>query len=246
MVELHDIELFKQPPPLDDCPICFIRLPISRNTYKSCCGKVICCGCIHAIKKTDEEELCPFCRTPTPDSEEEIFQQLLKRVDADDPEGINNLGFYYNDGLYNLPQDFDKALELWERAAKLGSVTSQYNIGNAYYNGRGVEQDEKIAKQYYELTAMKGEVNARHNVAVIEENSGNMKRAIKHYMIAVGYGQNKALKNIQILYSQGKATKDDYAKALRAYQKYLDEVKSPQRDEAAAFDDEYKYLGGLN
>ena len=24
--ELHDIELFKQPPPAEDCPICFIRL----------------------------------------------------------------------------------------------------------------------------------------------------------------------------------------------------------------------------
>jgi len=26
--ELHDEKLFKQPPPLEDCPICMIRLPI--------------------------------------------------------------------------------------------------------------------------------------------------------------------------------------------------------------------------
>jgi len=25
--ELHDEKLFKQPPPKEDCPICFIRLP---------------------------------------------------------------------------------------------------------------------------------------------------------------------------------------------------------------------------
>jgi len=36
-------------------------------------------------------------------------------------------------------------------------------------------------------------------------------------------------------------TKDDYAKALRAHQSYLDEVRSDQRDEAAAHSDEYKY-----
>jgi len=126
VAELHyDESLFKQPPTLDDCPICFVQLPISRNTYKSCCGKVICKGCIHAVYNRDEEALCPFCRAPTPESNEEIFQQLMKRADAGDAQGINNLGFYYADGIYGLPQDFDKALELWERAAKLGSATSQ-------------------------------------------------------------------------------------------------------------------------
>jgi len=48
--ELHDIELFKQPPQKEDCPICFVRLPTlsSGSKYNSCCGKVICAGCIHA------------------------------------------------------------------------------------------------------------------------------------------------------------------------------------------------------
>ena len=36
-------------------------------------------------------------------------------------------------------------------------------------------------------------------------------------------------------------TKDDYLKALRSYQAHLDEIKSVQRDEAAAFKDEWKY-----
>ena len=41
----------------------------------------------------------------------------------------------------------------------------------------------------------------------------------------------------------GYATKDDYAKALRAHQKYVDGIKSAQRDEAAsAYDnDKYRY-----
>ena len=50
--ELHDIELFKQPPPSEDCPICFVQLPIVDTgwRYQTCCGKVICCGCVHAPK----------------------------------------------------------------------------------------------------------------------------------------------------------------------------------------------------
>ena len=44
-------------------------------------------------------------------------------------------------------------------------------------------------------------------------------------MIAVGSGHNGSLKTIQKLYAIGYATKDDYAKALRAYQAYLSEIK---------------------
>jgi hypothetical protein len=41
--------------------------------------------------------------------------------------------------------------------------------------------------------------------------------------------------------TDGNATNDDYTKALESYQAYLDEIKSVQRDEAAAENDDYKY-----
>ena len=43
------------------------------------------------------------------------------------------------------------------------------------------------------------------------------------------------------MFMNGDATKNDYAKALRVYQANLVEIKSPQRDEAAAFNDVYTY-----
>ena len=42
------------------------------------------------------------------------------------------------------------------------------------------------------------------------------------------------------MYTAGYATKDDYTKALLACQAYLEEVRSEQRDKAAAFSDELK------
>ena len=68
-----------------------------------------------------------------------------------------------------------------------------------------------------------------------------MDRALKHFMIAVEGGYNESLKTIQRMYSNGYATRDDYANALRAYQAYLEEIKSDPRDKASAFDDMYKY-----
>ena len=60
-------------------------------------------------------------------------------------------------------------------------------------------------------------------------------------MIAVEGGDHYCLKKIQGMYMAGHATKEDYAKALRSYQAYLDEIRSNQRDEAAAAKDKYKY-----
>ena len=60
-------------------------------------------------------------------------------------------------------------------------------------------------------------------------------------MIAVKSGYNDSLEAIRNMVTNGPATKEDYAKALRSYQAYLDEIRSDQRDEAAAADDDYTY-----
>ena len=75
---------------------------------------------------------------------------------------------------------------------------------------------------------------ARYNLGNMEVRAGNMNRALKHHMIAAEGGEPDSLKQIQTLYTNGHARKDDYAKALRAYQSYLVEIKSTQRDAAAA------------
>ena len=252
-VDLHlmcqackDINLFELPPPNEDCLICFLPLPTleTGSKYQSCCGKIICSGCIHAIEMMDDDDKCPFCRVPTPEpeSDEEIIEMIKKRVEMDDANAIYNLGCDYDEGLCGLPQDRDKAFELFLRAAKLGSDESYKNIGNAYYLGRGVERDDEKAQHYWELAAIGGNLLARYNLGVLEEREGNMSNALKHYMIAVGCGYDKSLKKIRKFYMNGHATKDDYAKALRAHQKYIDGIKSAERDEAAAFDsDEYRY-----
>ena len=115
--ELHDELLFKQPPPIDDCPICMLRLPMLRrgSSYFACCGKVICSGCVCAPVYDNEgnvvtEETCPFCRTPPPLSAEKMMERAQKRAKAGDAEAIFSLGQFYNQGLYGLPQDYEKAL----------------------------------------------------------------------------------------------------------------------------------------
>ena len=193
--ENHEENLFQQPPTNEECPICFLTIPSMDTGSKhwTCCGKIICSGCIHAVEMMDDDEKCPFCRVPTPESDEEMNELNMKRVELNDATAIYNLGCCYNDGTYGYPQDWDKALELWHRAAELGNAKSYYNIGHAYHFGRGVEKDEERAKYYWELAAIGGNLSARYNLGILEGRAGNMSRALKHHMTAGGYGDNDSL-----------------------------------------------------
>ena len=250
VAELYDERLFKLPPLKKDCPICMLPLPSldTGSRYYSCCGKTVCSGCVFApiydnlgnIISTGENK-CPFCRTPTPTSDKEMTEMYKKRIEVGDANAIFGLGCFYDNAMYGMTQDHEKALELYQQAGELGYADAYHNIGCSYDNGEGVERDKKKAAHYYGLAAIGGHVQARHNLGCSEDRAGNWDRALKHYMISVGDGDNESVKNIQDLYKHGHATKDDYTKALLAYQKYLDEVRSEQRDKAAAYDDQYKY-----
>ena len=175
-----------------------------------------------------------------PKSENEMVKRTMKRAEINDPHAIHNTGMFYREGVSGITQDYRKALELWHRAADLGFTEAYVSIGYAYDCGKGVKRDKKKAK-HYELAALKGNEVARHNLGCVERDAGNIDRALKHYTIAVRSGNNDSLEAIQELYSKGYATKEDYAKALRSYQEYLSEIKSVQRDEAAAAREYYRY-----
>ena len=242
--ELHEGELFKAPPLPEDCPICFLSLPMlhTGNQYQPCCGKIICSGCFNGVVEIldKDEQKCPFCRVPAA-VPEEALERLKKRVEVGDTKAIGILGGYYREGEDGFPQDMNKAFEMWHRAGKLGNVTAYFNLGSAYYIGNGVEQDINKAKHYWELAAIGGDAGARYNLGRLEACAGNLDRTIKHLLFAVVGGYEDALNKIQQMYKSGVATKDDYAKALRARQAYLDEIRSDQRDEAAAYDEKFKY-----
>ena len=126
----------------------------------TCCGKSICSGCLHAdALVVGDDKLCPFCRTPAPETDEMNIKRVMKRVEVGDAEAMYEVGSCYADGRYDFPQDEGKALELWRRAGELGYAEAFNNIGYAYDIGNCVERDEKKATHYYELAAIGGVVD---------------------------------------------------------------------------------------
>jgi len=252
--KITDEALFKQPPLLEDCPICMLPVPAEESGRRNqfCCGKVICSGCEHAFKSRitkEEHDVCPFCRSPPPTMD--VLMKRMEKGDANAATTFRMVGCFYQDGQRGFPVDYKKAVDLWRQAAKLGCVEAYNHIGQAYMYGQGVEKDERKARLYGELAAIGGDSVARHNLGQsavcggklfsMDPSDADRALALKHWQIAVYCGCTRSLQMIQQWYKRGFVTKQDFETALRSRQEYLGEIRSVQRDQAAAVGNHYKY-----
>ena len=79
---------------------------------------------------------------------------------------------------------------------------------------------------------MKGDALSRRNLGVVEFGEGNYELAMQHWMISAKMACEESLNSIKDMFMHGHATKTQYAEALRGYQHAVEEMKSPQREEA--------------
>ena len=162
----------------------------------------------------------------------QVLAMIQKRVGAGDPLAMWHLGNKYRYGEYGLEKDVTKAIELWERAAELGDTDAHYNLGCLYREGKDVEKDTAKAIQHCEAAAVKGNAAARYNLGWEESAAGNHDLALQHWMISAKLGDQDSLNGIKEMFMDGLATKADYADALRGHQSAVEEMRSPDRDEA--------------
>ena len=240
LAELRDRDLFEQPDEshLGECPICCVPLPIdgSKSMLAGCCCKVICHGCMNANKRREYEagleQRCPYYREPLPRSQEESHKRAMKRVKQNDPVALREEG-----RRCRRKGDYKGMVEYLTKAAELGDAGAHYNLSNLYYKGDCVEKDMEKHIYHSEEAAIGGHPFARNNLGILEANIGRFDRSKRHFIIAANLGYNESLKGLKQLYSDGYASKEDYASALRSYQAAVDATKSSQRKEAEAYFD---------
>jgi TPR repeat protein len=101
-----------------------------------------------------------------------------------------------------------------------------------YYAGDSVEEDKPRGICHLQQAAMKGHASSRHLLGVSEYNNKNYELAVQHWMISARMGHDGSLNKIKKMFTEGRATKAQYAEALIGYQDAVEETKSPQREEA--------------
>ena len=242
--ELFDEILFNDPPDGPECPICTLPLPFDADhtQFNTCYGQTLCLGCVHAqikenigkCKRREDIMACPFCMAPFTKVEKEFIDQLKKCAERNNAKSMEKLALYYMDGKMGLQKDLAKTMELLQKAGEHGCASSYGWLGSCY--NKGVQKDIKKAKHYCELGAIGGDLESRYNLAVAEEHKGNKIRAIKHHLICAKAGFKLSLDEVKLGFQFGCITKDEYAAALRAYQKQHDDRKSAMREEALVYD----------
>ena len=169
--ELRDELLLKKPESthLGDCPICFIPLPLDRESkcmLMSCCSKLICKACCYTNRNREMDDgvqhKCPFCRNPEPKHQAEADQNRMRRIAKNDPDAICEMGTR----CYAV-DDYAGAIEYFTKATALGSAQTHYQLSTMYNYGTGVEKDRKKEVYHLEEATLKGHPKARHNLAVM-------------------------------------------------------------------------------
>ena len=154
---------------------------------------------------------CPYCNSDRDIiTDEEQVKGIRKRVEANDPALTLILAQHYRHGDSGLQQDRAKAMELYTKAAELGSTHAHFFLGQMYVEGGNV----KKAKFHYEATAMAGCEVTRYELGCLEGTrnnklgamaftSDNVKRAIKHWTIAASAGEYRAMNTLIDLFKKG-------------------------------------------
>jgi TPR repeat protein len=199
---------------------------LSTECYYSCCGKSICGGCVHSFIHSGNTRLCPHCKREQEKTVEERVEEIMKRVEANDAGSMYVLGSHYYQGELGLPQDREKAKELWTRAADLGYSKAHFRLGINIYE----EVGSKKAKFHLEAAAMAGDEEARCNLAGMEAIAGNYERALKHWTIAAAGGEYMAMQNVLNFFKKGYVSRQSIKSSLKAYNDSCAEMRSEARD----------------
>ena len=221
----------------DRCSICFdlIGLPIIRHSKMNvCCIKILCNGCVLAARQRGINNTCPFCRTTLPADDASELSMIQKRADKGDADAISYLGKKYHCGQLGLEKDTPRAVELWTEAAELGSLDAHYELGDLYFLGIGsdIEVDRLRAIHHWQQAVMKGHAGSRHALGCAEGVNGSYELAVQHWVISAKMGEERSLHGMKKMFKDGIATKEQYAEALMGYRDAVEEMKSPQREEA--------------
>ena len=219
----------------DVCKICFLPIgfPVGQNSkFNVCCMKRMCDGCVFAARQRGILDKCPFCRTPLPRGDASELAMIRKRVRKGDAAALNFLGGKYYFGQSGLAKDVPRAIKLWTEAAELGSLDAHYALAQFYYDGDAVEEDKVKGIRHWQQAAMEGHVQSRNNLGAFAFVIGKYDLALQHWMISAKMGYEHSLHAIKGMFTRGQATKAQYAEALKGFGDAVEEMKSPQREEA--------------
>jgi uncharacterized protein len=110
---------------------------------------------------------------------------------------------------------------LYKQAATNGNVLAAYNLGVAYRDGLGTQQDVNLALEWFKKAAAEGDDTAAFNIGAIYDEGqlveADDQTAIAWYDLAAQRGNTDAMINLGIMYETGEGIPANAQKAAEMY-----------------------------
>ena len=118
--------------------------------------------------------------------------------------------------------DYAAALEYLLPAAEAGNARAQFDLGQMYYNGHGVERSDTKAAEYYRKAADQGYDIAQYFLGFMYRYGKGVEQsctmAMTYYQKAADQGEAFYLHHLGNLYRFGECVEQSYTTALKYYQ----------------------------
>ena len=143
----------------------------------------------------------------TPPAAQRALEAIQASQSAGGTVGIALMGIVYYHG-YTVKQDDALAAQWFLKAAQLGHMNAQYNLGVLLNGGQGLPRDIDGAMAWYRKAAGQGDSNAQFNLGYAYETGQSvavdMKEAVLWYGRAAAQGDVEARKRLAALKPVGR------------------------------------------
>lgn len=167
--------------------------------------------------------IAPALAEDTPNYIEDM-KRWQPKAEAGDAEAQFQLGQMYALG-HGFKQNFQSALEWYEKAAAQGNAKARTALGLLYFYGVGVEENTEKAGEWFEKAAAQNDVTAQLFLGVIAGFTKDYARAKQWVEQAAAQDYAPAMASIGSLYERGKGVPQDFAEAKRWYEKGAEHKK---------------------
>ena len=131
---------------------------------------------------------------------------------------------YYMGARAYYEDEYDKAIEWWEKAAAQGDPDAMCRLGQLYEDGDGIAADHKTALQWFMKAAEKDDEYSQNFIGECYLKGNGLprdaKKAVQWFEKAAEQGHRNAYYNLGLCYLQGKGVKQDYKKAAEMLAEY--------------------------
>ena len=172
------------------------------------------------------------------------FEWYQRAADSGSSGAAANLGFMYRNGVIEVDDADDKALEYFRKSAYMHNAHGMYNLGSMYDNGISVEENQAVAFYWFTKAASKGSANATYalyryysegiytasGVTAAQRDLGNIlsdedseyldyEKAAYWFEQAAEEDDLISINNLGWMYENGFGVEQDYATALNYFYK---------------------------